>query len=312
MLNSPVMNAFAVPGGYLYVTRQLVGLANDEAELASVLGHEAGHIAARHSSQRKRAGLLSQILAVGLGAVTGSSQLGSLAGQVTQGLVLGYSRRQELEADDLGVRYIAAAGYDPTASASFLGSLGAAASLESRAVGGKDERSTPSWARTHPLSADRVTRATKTASATGRAGTGLRNRDLFLARIDGIMVDDDPKQGVIDGRDLHPSRPQAALRRSRRLRHAERRAGGEHRRPARPGAILRRNVPGRSRRLSAARPSSRSSARRHGSPMPSRGRRRSTACPPPGRPPGSTPSPARSISPSSPIAGIRTPPIISP
>ncbi|HEX8571488.1 MAG TPA: M48 family metalloprotease [Allosphingosinicella sp.] len=204
-LNSPVMNAFAVPGGYLYVTRQLVGLANDEAELASVLGHEAGHIAARHSSERKRAGILSQILAVGLGVVTGSSQLGSLAGQVTQGIVLGYNRNQEFEADDLGVRYIAAAGYDPAASASFLDSLGAATSLESRAVGRNDERAVPSWARTHPLSADRVRRATQKAQATGRAGTGIRNRDAFLAQIDGLMVDDDPRQGVVEGRNfLHP------------------------------------------------------------------------------------------------------------
>jgi predicted Zn-dependent protease len=204
-LNSPVMNAFAVPGGYLYVTRQLVALANDEAELASVLGHEAGHIAARHSSERKRASILSQLLAVGVGVVTGSSQLGGFAGQITQGVVLSYSRKQELEADDLGVRYIAAAGYDPTASASFLASLGAATSLEARAVGRNDERSTPSWARSHPLSADRVTRATRTAGATGRAGTGLRNRDAFLAQIDGIMVDDDPRQGVIDGRTFtHP------------------------------------------------------------------------------------------------------------
>src|SRR5919112_5917969 len=161
MLNSPVMTAFAVPGGYLYVTRQLVALANDEAELASVLGHEAGHIAARHSSERKRAGILSQLLAVGLGVVTGSSQLGNLAGQVTQGVVLSYSRKQELEADSLGVRYIAAAGYDPSASASFLGSLGAATSLEARAVGRNNERAVPSWARTHPLSADRVKRATQ-------------------------------------------------------------------------------------------------------------------------------------------------------
>ncbi|HEU0135171.1 MAG TPA: M48 family metalloprotease [Allosphingosinicella sp.] len=205
LLNSPVMNAFAVPGGYLYVTRQLVGLANDEAELASVLGHEAGHIAARHSSERKRAGILSQILAAGLGAVTGSSQLGSLAGQITQGVVLSYSRKQELEADTLGVRYIAAAGYDPAASASFLASLGAATSLQARSVGRDDERSTPSWARSHPLSADRVSLATRQAQATGRAGTGLRNRDLFLVRIDGIMVDDDPRQGVIDGRTFtHP------------------------------------------------------------------------------------------------------------
>jgi predicted Zn-dependent protease len=199
-LNSPVMNAFAVPGGYLYTTRQLVALANDEAELAFVLGHEAGHIAARHSSERKRASILSQILAVGLGAVTGSSQLGNLAGQVTQGLVLSYSRSQESEADDLGVAYLAAAGYDPAASASFLNSLGAATELEARAVGRNDERALPGWARTHPLSADRVRRTMEKARATGRAGTGLRNRDAFLAQIDGMMVDDDPRQGVIDGR----------------------------------------------------------------------------------------------------------------
>ncbi|PSJ39735.1 M48 family metalloprotease [Allosphingosinicella deserti] len=197
-LNSPVMNAFAVPGGYLYITRQLVGLMNDEAELASVLGHEAGHIAARHSKQRQRASILSQILSVGAAVLTGSNELGQLAGQVSQGLVLSYSRSQELEADDLGVRYIAAAGYDPLASAQFLGSLGAATSLEARASGRNDERSTPSWARTHPLSSERVSRATQKARATGRSG-GLRNRDQFLAQIDGIMVDDDPRQGVIDG-----------------------------------------------------------------------------------------------------------------
>ena len=204
-LNSPVMNAFAVPGGYLYVTRQLVGLMNDEAELASVLGHEAGHIAARHSAERQRAGILSQILSVGAAVLTGSSQIGQLLGQVSQGVVLSYSRKQEFEADDLGVRYIAGAGYDANASASFLNSLGAATSLEARAAGRDDERSTPTWARSHPLSADRVKRATEKARATGRAGTGLRNRDTFLAMLDGIMVDDDPKQGVIDGRTFtHP------------------------------------------------------------------------------------------------------------
>ncbi|HYD36325.1 MAG TPA: M48 family metalloprotease [Allosphingosinicella sp.] len=204
-LNSPVMNAFAVPGGYLYTTRQLVALANDEAELAFVLGHEAGHIAARHSSERKRASIFSQILAVGLGAVTGSTQLGNLAGQVTQGLVLSYSRKQEYEADDLGVAYLAAAGYDPAASASLLTSLGAATALETRASGRNDERAVPSWSRTHPLSADRVRRAMRKAQATGRSGTGARNRDAFLAQIDGMMVDDDPRQGVIDGRSFtHP------------------------------------------------------------------------------------------------------------
>src|SRR5687768_16105011 len=90
-LNSPVMNAFAVPGGYLYITRQLLGLMNDEAELASVLGHEAGHIAARHSSERKRTGILSQLGAILVGVVTGSGQLAQLAGQVSQGIFLKYS-----------------------------------------------------------------------------------------------------------------------------------------------------------------------------------------------------------------------------
>lgn len=203
-LNSPVMNAFAVPGGYLYVTRQLVGLMNDEAELASVLGHEAGHIAARHSSERQRTGILSQLGALLVGVVTGSGQLAQLAGQVSQGIFLKYSRSQEYEADDLGVRYIAAAGYDPLASASFLNSLGLATSLETRAAGRNDERATPSWARTHPLSADRVRRATQKAQATRRTG-GLRNRDIFLAQVDGMMIDDDPKQGVVEGRNfLHP------------------------------------------------------------------------------------------------------------
>lgn len=199
-LNSPVMNAFAVPGGYLYITRQLTTLANDEAELASVLGHEAGHIAARHSSERQRTGILSQLGAILVGVVTGSDVLSQLAGQVSQGIFLKYSRSQEFEADDLGVRYIAAAGYDPMASPSFLNSLGAATSLESRASGRNDERSTPSWARTHPLSADRVKRATTKAQATGRAGTGVRNRDAYLAQVDGLIIDDDPKQGVVEGR----------------------------------------------------------------------------------------------------------------
>jgi predicted Zn-dependent protease len=212
-LNSPVMNAFAVPGGYVYITRQLLGLMNDEAELASVLGHEVGHIAARHSEQRQSAttrnsllGALGQIL---VGAVAGNSGLGQVLqqsiGQGTQLLTLKFSRSQEFEADDLGVRYITAAGYDPAASPSLLASLGAATSLDARASGRGDQRSTPAWAQTHPLSSDRVRRATQRAQATGRLGTGLRNRDQFMAQIDGLVVDDDPRQGVVEGAAfLHP------------------------------------------------------------------------------------------------------------
>lgn len=204
-LNSPVMNAFAVPGGYLYVTRQLAGLADDEAELAFILAHEAGHIAANHSKERQTRGLLSQLLGVAAGVLTGSSTIGQLAGQVGQGLFLSYSRSQEYEADALGVRYLAAAGYDTSAAASMLASLGEASSLESRASGRNDERATPAWARTHPLSADRVTRVTRLAATLRRAAAPLRNRDTYLDMIDGLTVDDDPAQGVVDGRDfIHP------------------------------------------------------------------------------------------------------------
>lgn len=204
-LNSPVMNAFAVPGGYVYVTRQLMGVMNDEAELASVLGHEVGHVAANHSKTRSRTSLLGQILAAGVGLVTGSGQLAQVAGQASQLVGLKFSRDQEYQADALGVRYLAAAGYDPSATASMLQQLGAATDLEARVAGRDDERTTPTWGRTHPLSADRVRRALAEAQKTGRAGVGERNREPFLAALDGVMVDDDPKQGIIDGSQfIHP------------------------------------------------------------------------------------------------------------
>jgi predicted Zn-dependent protease len=212
-LNSPVMNAFAVPGGYVYITRQLLGLMDDEAELASVLGHEIGHIAARHSERRQSTTLRNSVLgALGqilVGAVAGNSGLGQLLqqgiGQSTQALTLSFSREQEFEADQLGISYMTAAGYDPNAAASLLASLGAATTLEARAAGKNDERSVPSWARTHPLSEERVRRALQRAQATGRANSGLRNRDQFLAQVDGVLVDDDPRQGIVEGASfLHP------------------------------------------------------------------------------------------------------------
>ena len=205
-LNSPVMNAFAVPGGYLYITRQLLGLMNDEAELASVLGHEAGHITARHSSERQRTGLLSQLGALLVGVVTGSGQLAQVAAQGAQLFSLRYSRNQELEADDLGVRYMTAAGYDPGASPTLLASLGTWSELEVRFQGrDQDQRAAPTWARTHPLSADRVRRATQQAQQTGRVGQGIRNRDQHLQVLSGMLFDDDPAQGIVEGRDfLHP------------------------------------------------------------------------------------------------------------
>ncbi|RJF93027.1 M48 family metalloprotease [Sphingomonas cavernae] len=211
LLNSPVNNAFAIPGGYVYVTRQLMALMNDEAELASVLGHEVGHVAARHSAKRQSAatrntilGVLGQVL---VGAVAGSSGLGQLlqqgVGQAAQLATLSFSRSQEYEADDLGIQYLVRAGYDPAASSSMLASLAAQTALESRQRGGA-ARTLPEWASTHPDPASRVTRALNQARKTGATG-GARNRDAFLTALNGVLYDDDPRQGIVDGNSFrHP------------------------------------------------------------------------------------------------------------
>lgn len=210
-LNSAVENAFAVPGGYVYITRQLMGIMNDEAELAFVVGHETGHIAANHHQRRRSAQSRSSILGVlgaVLGAVVGNNMFGSMISQSAQQFskmrLLSFSRDQEYQADVLGIRYMMSAGYDPNGGATMLAQLTRSAALEARLQGDRN-RSTPEWASTHPLSENRMAQAGQLARQTGRAGQGLRNRDAFLAQVEGMIVDDDPAQGVIDGRTFaHP------------------------------------------------------------------------------------------------------------
>lgn len=206
-LNSAVENAFALPGGYVYVTRQLMGLMNDEAELGFVLGHEAGHIAARHAEAREtatRRNSVLGVLGVLFGSAVGSSSIGNVLSQRAVLNTLSFSRAQEYQADTIGIRYLSAAGYDPLASSSMLAALSRSAALEAR-VQGRSNRSTPEWAQTHPLNENRVRQAAALAQRSPRAGTGVRNRDAYLAQIDGVLVDDDPAQGVIDGRSFsHP------------------------------------------------------------------------------------------------------------
>lgn len=210
-LNSAVENAFAVPGGYIYLTRQLMGIMNDESELAFVVGHETGHVAANHAQARRSAANTNAILGVLgqiLGAVVGNNAFGGLISQSAQQFsklrLLSFTRDQEYQADLLGIRYMTAAGYDPSGGATMLAQLTRSTALESR-IQGDRHRATPEWASTHPLSENRAAQASQLARQTGRAGSGLRNRDIFLAQIDGMMVDDDPAQGVIDGRTFtHP------------------------------------------------------------------------------------------------------------
>ena len=211
MLNSPVNNAFAIPGGYVYVTRQLMALMNSEAELAAVMGHEVAHVAARHSQKRQSAaqrnsilGVLGQVL---VGAVGGDSQIASILsegiGTGSQLLTLGYSRSQETQSDDLAIEYLVDAGYDPKALASMLYSLALQNQLDQQISG--NARSVPEWASTHPDPASRVQRASTRAAAAGSVG-GTLNRDGYLAAIDGMLYGDDPAQGVIEGNTfLHPA-----------------------------------------------------------------------------------------------------------
>ncbi|GAA4643997.1 M48 family metalloprotease [Pontixanthobacter gangjinensis] len=208
LLNSPVNNAFAVPGGYIYSTRQLVALMNNEAELAGVLGHEVGHVAARHSQRRQSEAQKNSLLGTGLailtGVVLGDSQIGNTLSkgflQGSQMLTLKFSRSQELQADDLGIEYLTKAGYDPRAMGTVLQSLADQNALDAR-LQGRESANIPAWASTHPDPASRV----RTALAKAAGGTGTTNRDTFLTRIDGITYGDDPKQGVVEGRQfIHP------------------------------------------------------------------------------------------------------------
>src|SRR3954454_21417128 len=199
-LNSPVENAFSVPGGYVYITRQLMTIMDDESQLAFALGHEVGHIAANHAhireayARRNPMGVFGQIV----GAIFGPSIMSSVIQNRAKLDTLSFSREQEYQADTLGLRYMIQAGYDPVGAAALLAGLTRATALESQ-VQGQKNRQTPEWARTHPLSENRMQRALAEARATGRLGTGVRNRDIFLDRIEGMFVDDDPAQGVIDG-----------------------------------------------------------------------------------------------------------------
>jgi len=209
LLNSPVNNAFAIPGGYVYTTRQLVALMNNEAELAAVLGHEVGHVAARHSQRRQAAAQRNTLLgaagAILSGVLLGNSGLGQQLGQAalqgSQLLTLSFSRSQEEQADQLGVRYLSQAGYDPMAMSTVLESLARQSALDAQ-LQGRDNANLPEWASTHPDPASRV-RDVATMAA-GLPGTTL-NRDVFLRNIDGLTYGDDPAQGVVEGRQfIHP------------------------------------------------------------------------------------------------------------
>jgi predicted Zn-dependent protease len=210
-LNSPVNNAFAIEGGYVYITRQLTALCNSEAEMAGVLGHELGHTAARHVKKREKRstilGILGAAATIGGALIGDNGGLAGLLGQAAQkysGTVaqlfgLSFSRSQEEQADDLGIQYLSKAGYDPKALSSMLNSLALQTAVDQKAAGHLGG-AVPEWSSTHPDPIKRVGRAL-TGAAKYPAAT-MRNEDAHMKAIDGMLFDDDPKEGVVDGNEF--------------------------------------------------------------------------------------------------------------
>ena len=205
LVNSDVVNAFAVPGCYIYVTRGLVAIVTSEAELASVLGHEVGHIVGRHTQRQQRRTIWRTLGVIAVSA-TGSERLTRLASQAEQYFGLRYSRKQEFEADDLGVRYLEDAGYDVFAAADMLAALQRQDVFMKRTRGRDVARSLPEWALSHPLTEDRIDRARTTAGTTGLTDDALpEHAERYLAAVDGLLYGDDPEQGFVIGRRFaHP------------------------------------------------------------------------------------------------------------
>ena len=202
LLDSPIVNAFALPGGYVYVTRGLLAVANDEAELAGVLGHEIGHVTARHQAARYSQGLLTTLGASVIGAAVGDANITRALGVGNNLYMSSYSRDQESQADQLGIRYLSRAGYDTFAVSDFLDAMGAYTATESRIEGKQDQEF--SYFSSHPQTADRVAQANADAGTYSK-GTAERWQAKYLSAVRGMTYGDNPDQGVTRGHEfLHP------------------------------------------------------------------------------------------------------------
>lgn len=193
IVDSPVVNAFAVPGGFVYFTRGIMAHFNNEAEFAGVLGHEIGHITARHSAKQYSNAQLAQI-----GLIAGSvispefAQMADLASTGVQLLFLKFGRDAEKQSDQLGVEYATKIGYDASEMAHFF------QTLDRMREGGEE---VPTFLSTHPDPADREQKVAKEAASWKKKVNQANlkvNRDSYLRMIDGIVYGEDPKQGFVE------------------------------------------------------------------------------------------------------------------
>lgn len=203
ILNSPTINAFALPTGQLYITRGLLALANDRSELASVLSHEMAHVIARHAAIRedqvRQAALVNQVS----NDVLSDPQKGALALAKSKIALATFSRAQEFEADGIGVGISSRAGYDPYGATRFLTSMGRNAEL--RAAMSKIDPRSIEFLSSHPATPERVTNATLNARQFVAPGPGAREREPYLKLLNGVTYGEDPSEGFARGRKfLHP------------------------------------------------------------------------------------------------------------
>jgi predicted Zn-dependent protease len=199
VVDDPTPNAFALPGGFIYFTRGMLGLMNSEAELVAVLGHEIGHVTARHQVALISRAQVAQI-GLGLGGVLFPQleQLGGVAGAGLSLLFLRYGRDAERQADDLGFRYMLDQGYDVREMASVFASLAR--------LGGEQRSAVPAWLQTHPLPAERIQAVEQRVAALQPLPPELRvARPEYLTRLDGLVYGVNPRNGIFrDGLFLHP------------------------------------------------------------------------------------------------------------
>ncbi|REL33323.1 peptidase M48 [Rhodohalobacter sp. SW132] len=195
VLDSPVVNAFALPGGYVYFTRGLMAHMNNEAQLAVVVGHEIGHVAARHASQRALRQQFGQIAILG-GAILGQEFLGlpgesilNLSSQAAQLIFLSYSRDAERESDRLGVEYTAMAGYAAEEGAAFFTSL--------KRISEESGQAIPTMLSSHPDPGEREQNIPRLAEQWRERGyeQNIRNQEEYLSLLEGMVFGEDPRQG---------------------------------------------------------------------------------------------------------------------
>ena len=199
VVDDPVVNAFALPGGFIYVTRGILAHFDSEAELAGVLGHEIGHVTARHSANQISRQQLQQ-LGLGVGMIFSETvrEYGSLAAAGLQLMNLSFSRGDETQSDELGLRYLGRLSYDPEAMVGVFEML-------AQAGGGAEGGRIPEWQLTHPYPENREAHIREIIARDGMPLEGRVGRDEYLDRIDGLVYGVDPRQGFFrDARFLHP------------------------------------------------------------------------------------------------------------